>query len=155
MASMPSFTYKPGRFFSLKQQGAHCPFRRFFGKKIIHLHIFSVELHNKHITKMYMVQMFLQRMSTDQEDMSTQLHAQNFLSCFIFHVIKVWLMMWGTGVWGVFLACVRRVFFLNINAVGAVFPPQVEFFWFMMWTVEHTSYFRFFFNYSKVSHWLA
>ena len=54
--------------------------------------------------------------------------------------------MWGTGVWGVFLACVRRVFFLNINAVGAVFPPQVEFFWFMMWTVEHTSYFRFFFS---------
>ena len=72
MASMPSFTYKPGRFFSLKQQGAHCPFRRFFGKKIIHLHIFSVELHNKHITKMYMVQMFLQRMSTDQEDTSTR-----------------------------------------------------------------------------------
>ena len=72
MASMPSFTYKPGRFFSLKQQGTPCPFRRFSGKKIIHLHIFSVELHNKHITKMYMVQMFLQRMSTDQEDTSTR-----------------------------------------------------------------------------------
>ena len=54
-----------------------------------------------------------------------RVHAQNFLRCFIFHVIKVWLMMWGTGVWGVFLACVRRVFFLNINDVGAVFPPQV------------------------------
>ena len=44
----------------------------FFQKKIIHLHIFSIELHDKHIKKIYMVQMLLQRMSSGQEDTSTR-----------------------------------------------------------------------------------
>ena len=44
----------------------------FFRKKIIHLHIFSIELHDKHIKKIYMVQMLLQRMSSGQEDTSTR-----------------------------------------------------------------------------------
>jgi hypothetical protein len=55
--------------------------------------------------------MFMQRMSSSQEDMSTR---TKFLRCFIFHVIKIWVMMWSIHLTLEFFNYSKVRFFKNL-----------------------------------------